>query len=166
MGRARVARGAKPERVTIRRAGADDLELVRTLWDEYAREIDTLRQTPWNWGWEDVEPRLAHAAVFVAEVGGTPAGFAIASRSRPDIGHVDDLYVRPAHRRRGVAAAILRELARAFHERGVEHVSLDVDTANEPARTLYENLGFVRYADRFSVKVSALEDALGGRLRS
>jgi ribosomal protein S18 acetylase RimI-like enzyme len=166
VGRARVARDAEPERVTIRRAGADDLELVRTLWEEYARAIEALRQTPWKWGWEDVEPRLAQAAVFLAEVGAAPAGFAIASRSRPDIGHVDDLYVRPAYRRRGVAVSILRELARAFHERGVEHISLDVDAANEAARTLYENLGFVRYADRFSVDVGTLEEELARRLRS
>ena len=164
MGRARVARDAEPERVTIRRAGVNDLGLVRTLWEESAREIAAHRQTPWKWGWEDVEPRLGHAAVFLAEAGGTPAGFAIASRSRPDIGHLDDLYVRPAYRRHGVAVAILRELARAFHERGVEHVSLDVDAGNQPARTLYENLGFVRYADRLYVGVSALEGTLARRL--
>jgi ribosomal protein S18 acetylase RimI-like enzyme len=166
VGRARVARDAEPERVTIRRAGADDVELVRTLWEEYARAIEALRQTRWKWGWEDVEPRLAQAAVFLAEVGAAPAGFAIASRSRPDIGHVDDLYVRPAYRRRGVAVSILRELARAFRERGVEHISLDVDAANEAARTLYENLGFVRYADRFAVDVGTLEEELARRLRS
>jgi ribosomal-protein-alanine N-acetyltransferase len=166
VGRARVARRSRPERVDTRRAGERDLDLVRVLWEEYAREIASVRRTPWKWDWEDVEPRLGHAAVFVAEVGGAPAGFAIASRSRPDIGHVDDLYVRPAYRRRGVAAAILRELARAFHERGVEHVALDVDAGNEPARTLYESFGFTRYADRFFVEVGALEDSLARRLRS
>jgi ribosomal protein S18 acetylase RimI-like enzyme len=166
VGRARVARRGQPERVTIRRAGDGDLAIVRALWEEYAREIAAVRQTPWNWDWEDVEPRLGHAAVFLAEVGGAPAGFAIASRSRPDIGHVDDLFVRPAHRRRGVAAAILRELARAFRERGVEHVALDVDAGNETARTLYESFGFTRYADRFFAEVGALEDALARRVRS
>jgi ribosomal protein S18 acetylase RimI-like enzyme len=166
VGRARVARRTRSERVATRRAGDRDLELVRGLWEEYAREIAAVRRTPWKWGWEDVEPRLGHAAVFVAEVGGAPAGFAIASRSRPDIGHVDDLYVRPAYRGRGVAESILRELARALHERGVEHVALDVDAGNEPARRLYENFGFTRYADRLFAEVGALEDALARRLRS
>jgi ribosomal-protein-alanine N-acetyltransferase len=166
VGRARVARRAGPERVTTRRAGDRDLELVRGLWEEYAQEIATVRRTPWKWDWDDVEPRLGHAAVFLAEIGGAPAGFAIASRSRPDIGHVDDLYVRPAYRRRGVAEAILGELVRAFHERGVEHVALDVDAGNDPARALYESFGFTRYADRLFVEVGALEDALARRLRS
>jgi ribosomal protein S18 acetylase RimI-like enzyme len=88
-----------------------------------------------------------------------PAGFVLASRSRPDIGHVDDLYIRPEHRRGGLAATLLLHVARAFRERGVAHVSLDVDVGNEPARALYGRLGFTPYAQRLSAEVAALEEA-------
>jgi ribosomal protein S18 acetylase RimI-like enzyme len=147
--------------VRVRRATEGDLAAVKDLWQEYAREIAGYRRSPWAWTWDDVQPRLLRAAVFLAETGEGAIGFAIASRSRPDIGHVEDLYVRPAHRRRGVAAELLRQLVRAFRERGVEHVALDVDVDNEPARRLYERLGFTRYADRFAAEVGELEEALG-----
>jgi ribosomal protein S18 acetylase RimI-like enzyme len=150
--------------VRVRRATESDLGTVEELWQEYAREIAGFRRSPWAWTWEDVRPRLRQAAVFLAETGEGVIGFAIASRSRPDIGHVDDLYVRPAHRRRGVAAELLRYLAHAFRERGVEHVALDIDVGNEPARRLYEKLGFTRYADRFAADVGALAETLARRV--
>jgi ribosomal protein S18 acetylase RimI-like enzyme len=164
VGRPRLAPRASAGAVRVRRATASDLAAVEDLWQEYAREIAGYRRSPWAWAWEDVQPRLPRAAVFLAETGEGAIGFAIATRSRPDIGHVDDLYVRPAHRRRGIAAELLRQLVRAFRERGVEHVALDVDVDNEPARRLYERLGFTRYADRFAADVGELEDALGRRL--
>jgi ribosomal protein S18 acetylase RimI-like enzyme len=110
-----------------------------------------------------VTPLLAGgAAAFLAEVDGDAVGFLIASRSRPDIGHVNDLYVRASRRGRGVARALLRHVAAAFRDRGVEYVTLDVDRRNSPARTLYDELGFVPYADRLALPVATLEQRLGG----
>ncbi len=55
---------------------------------------------------------------------------------------VDDIYVMPEHRSRGVG----RELVRRCHEwadqRGADGVSLQVAAANERARKLYQELGF------------------------
>lgn len=141
----------------VRRASSGDLDTIETLWNEYAAEITAYRATPWTWSWEDVGPRLEQGAAFLAELEGEPIGFLIASRSRADIGHIDDVYVRPAHRRQGVATALLRQLAAAFRERGVEHVALDVDIANEAARTLYDRLGFRAYATRLAAPVGSLD---------
>lgn len=141
------------EAVAIRRAGEEDVTLLRTLWEEYNAEIAELRRAPWSWGWDDVSPRLAQGAAFLAETGDGVVGFAIASRSRPDVGYVEDVYVRPSQRRRGVATALLAHVLGAFAERGVQYVALDVDAGNEPARAMYERLGFVHYADRLAASL-------------
>jgi ribosomal protein S18 acetylase RimI-like enzyme len=136
------------------------------LWQEYAAEVARFRRTPWTWTWDDTRARLPHGAAFLAEAGDEVIGFAIASRSRADIGHVDDLYVRPAHRRRGVATTMLHHLARVLGERGVTSVALDVDADNSAARALYERAGFVQYADRFATKVDMLNRRLGRARRA
>jgi len=150
--------------VAVRRAVAGDLIRVRELWEEYAHELAESRRTPWTWSWNDVAPRLRNAGVFVAEVEGRPAGFVIGSRSRGDVGHVEDLYVRPAERGVGIATTLLLALATAFRERGVVHVALDVDAGNEAARALYTRLGFDLYAERFSADVASLEERLAATL--
>jgi aminoglycoside 3-N-acetyltransferase I len=155
------------EPAAVRRAGDAELSTLRELWTEYANEIGRYRTAPWPWSWEDVAPRLHHGAAFLAESGGEAIGFAIASRSRNDIGHVEDLYVCAAYRRRGVATALLRHLAEVFAERGVMHVSLDVDAGNEAARALYVGLGFELYAARLYADVVRLEERLApGRVTS
>ena len=147
---------AEPARIAIRRAAAGDVDTLRRLWQEYAGEVAAYRSTGWMWTWDDVRPRLEQGAAFLAVVDGDAAGFLIASRSRPDIGHVEDVYVRPSYRRQGVATALVHHLAAAFRERGVEHIALDVDVGNDAARTLYERLGFRAYATRLAADVASL----------
>jgi ribosomal protein S18 acetylase RimI-like enzyme len=57
---------------------------------------------------------------------------------------LNDLFVAPAARRRGVAAALLREAA--AHARALGAASLSLSTAldNAPAQALYESLGWQR----------------------
>ncbi|GAB2900778.1 GNAT family N-acetyltransferase [Streptomyces mayteni] len=50
--------------------------------------------------------------------------------------------VEPAHRRAGVATALMRELARAALTEGASAAYLQVEADNAPARTLYDGLGF------------------------
>lgn len=55
---------------------------------------------------------------------------------------VDDLYLKPEVRGRGLGSRILREIeAKARHE-GVVQLFLEVEDANEGARRLYERHGF------------------------
>jgi GNAT superfamily N-acetyltransferase len=54
---------------------------------------------------------------------------------------LEDVYVRPEHRRGGIGRAVMEHLARLAHERGhirLEWVALDW---NEPALNFYEGLG-------------------------
>ena len=55
---------------------------------------------------------------------------------------VDELYVSPSQRRRGLGAGALRVLERICAQEGVQTLHLEVDSWNEPARTLYERWGF------------------------
>ena len=57
--------------------------------------------------------------------------------------YVDALATDPAHRRRGVARALLAEADRMAAEAGLEGVALDTGIENRAARVLYERSGFV-----------------------
>lgn len=58
-------------------------------------------------------------------------------------GHVWGMYVAPANRRNGLAGALMGTLI-AYAERleGLAWLDLGVGVANDPARRLYESLGF------------------------
>jgi GNAT superfamily N-acetyltransferase len=55
--------------------------------------------------------------------------------------YLEDLYVRPAHRRRGVGRAMLLQVARTAAERGCGRLEWSVLDWNEPAIFFYEQLG-------------------------
>lgn len=55
---------------------------------------------------------------------------------------IEELYVAPDARRRGVARALLSRLLADSRASGVRAVELEVDEGHEPARALYRSLGF------------------------
>lgn len=54
---------------------------------------------------------------------------------------LEDLYVTPAHRGKGLGRALLLAVARAAHERGCGRFEWNVLDWNEPAQKLYASLG-------------------------
>jgi GNAT superfamily N-acetyltransferase len=56
-------------------------------------------------------------------------------------GEVQYLFVAPAYRRRGIAAALLRLLAAWFREQGASRVCVDLDADSPAARPFYVSLG-------------------------
>jgi GNAT superfamily N-acetyltransferase len=58
-------------------------------------------------------------------------------------GVVDDVFVLPEWRRRGIAKRLVGEGIRYFRELGVQEVHLDVVQSNEPAISLYRSMGYV-----------------------
>ncbi|MGP4113005.1 GNAT family N-acetyltransferase [Streptomyces sp. 4N509B] len=72
------------------------------------------------------------AAVGRCVVDGRWAGFAA-------------IQVAPAHRRRGLATAVMAALAQAALAEGASAAYLQVETDNEPALTLYRRLGFTEH---------------------
>jgi GNAT superfamily N-acetyltransferase len=96
-----------------------------------------------------------YAEVVLAEAGGEPAGFALFFHNfstfvgRPGI-YLEDLYVRPAMRGRGVGARLLAHLAALAVERGCGRLEWAVLDWNEPAIGFYRRLG-ARPMDEWTV---------------
>jgi GNAT superfamily N-acetyltransferase len=65
--------------------------------------------------------------------------------SDPDYPDMMKLFVRPEHRRKGVAGRIIRACEQEARRRGFSRMGLSVHLeGNVPARLLYEGLGYTR----------------------
>jgi GNAT superfamily N-acetyltransferase len=90
-------------------------------------------------------PRPFLEALIVEQDGG-PIGFATwhfpfrTFACRPTL-YVEDIYVRPAHRGRGVGMTIFRELARRALARGCDRMDWSVLHTNAPALAFYRRIG-------------------------
>ena len=85
--------------------------------------------------------------VWLIESGGQAAGYIVLAFSYSlEFGgrdaFIDELYVRPAFERRGLARATLAFVEREARSAGVHTLLLEVRTGNERARRLYERAGF------------------------
>ena len=57
-------------------------------------------------------------------------------------GFIDELYIRPGVRGRGIATEVLLALPRALGDAGVKALHLEVDAGNDVAQRLYGRAGF------------------------
>ncbi|HZT85791.1 MAG TPA: GNAT family N-acetyltransferase [Gaiellaceae bacterium] len=124
----------------IRPATAEDLELVRELWRAFDTEIP---DEPWRADdleedLEWLEQAVEQEIVLLADTD----GLAVARRKGERLGFLEVLYVRPAARRRGLAAALVREAAERLQQAGAEMLELEVLASNAEARAIYERWGF------------------------
>lgn len=118
--------------------------LIREL-GEFEKLGDQVEVTP-----ERLEPQLfgpdPAARALVAEVDGAVEGFALyffnfsTFLGRPGL-YLEDLYVRPEHRRRGIGRALIRRLAALAVERGCGRFEWSVLDWNAGAIRFYEGLG-------------------------
>ena len=134
--------------LTIRKAVPADsalvFDLIRELadYERLAHEVDA------------TEDQIA-AALFgpeprvfaeIAAWEGEPAGFALwfynfsTFRGRHGI-YLEDLFVRPAYRSKGIGRALLRHLARRCREEGLARLEWWVLDWNEPALRFYRSIG-------------------------
>ena len=138
----------KTQMLNIRAAERGDtaliLELIRGL-AEYEKLSHEVVATPellekWLFGERPV------AEVLIAEWEGLPRGFALFFHNfstflgRPGF-YLEDLYVQPEFRGRGIGKALLLRLARLAVERGYGRVEWSVLDWNEPAIQFYKSLG-------------------------
>ncbi|MEX2219308.1 MAG: GNAT family N-acetyltransferase [Phycisphaerales bacterium] len=92
------------------------------------------------------------AEVLIGELDGSPQGFALFFRSfstfvgKPGL-YLEDLYVRPAARGRGLGAALLSRLARLAVERNCGRLEWAVLDWNTPAIEFYRSMGVVMMDD-------------------
>jgi ribosomal-protein-alanine N-acetyltransferase len=74
--------------------------------------------------------------------------------------HINNLAVLPADRRSGVGTALLRHVLREGARLGAVRASLEVRKSNDPARLLYERLGFAIAGVRRAYYTKPDEDAI------
>ena len=55
---------------------------------------------------------------------------------------LDEVYLRPGVRGRGIASEVLSAICKRLFEAGVQLIDLEVDRDNAAARRLYERMGF------------------------
>lgn len=138
--------------VTIRSATIDDvpviLELIRGLaeYERLAHEAvateDDLRRTLFG------ERPVAEVILAAPEGEGPAAGFALFFHNystflgRPGI-HLEDLFVRPEHRGRGIGRRVLEHLARLAVDRDCGRLEWSVLDWNEDAIRFYRSIGAV-----------------------
>jgi GNAT superfamily N-acetyltransferase len=120
------------------------LTLIREL-AEYERLAHTVVATEADL-WEALFGARPFAETVLAEVDGEPAGFALFFHNfstflaRPGL-YLEDLFVRPAFRRRGVGRALFTHLARLAVERRCGRFEWTVLDWNAPAIAFYQQLG-------------------------
>ena len=84
-------------------------------------------------------------ATWIAEEDGAMLGFAVVewtAEEKQNTAYIPTLEVLPEHRRRGIAAELLRRLEHSASSAGAELLWLHVDVENEAAIRLYRGAGF------------------------
>lgn len=129
------------------------LQFIREL-AEFEKLLDEVEATEERLRAQLFPPagQRAGAECVLAVADGSPAGFALFFHNfstflaRPGL-YLEDLYVRPALRGRGVGKALLLHLARLAVDRGCGRFEWSVLDWNEPAIAFYESLGAKRLHD-------------------
>jgi GNAT superfamily N-acetyltransferase len=130
----------------IRDATAHDAAIVMSL----VRELAEFERLAHEVAGDEAMLRDAlasgHSAALLAEENGEAIGFALffynfsTFLARRGL-YLEDLYVKPAHRKRGVGRAMLRRLARLAVDNGCGRFEWAVLDWNENALRFYEGIG-------------------------
>ncbi len=123
--------------------GGDDLERVRELFLEYEQDL------PFDLSFQDFKGELAalpgryappDGALFLAHHDGHPVGCVALRRIGEGISEMKRLFVRPAARGHGIGRALAEAIIEEAQRIGYKRMRLD--TVLEPAKSLYQSLGF------------------------
>lgn len=133
----------RPTMIELSGGGTADLAVVEAL---MAEAFDPRFGEAWTRGQCLGIMALPGVWLTVATVAGHPAGFALA-RIIVDEAELLLLATAPAHRRRGVGAALLRAVIADARDKAAAAVHLEVRAGNEAAK-LYQQAGFAKVGQR------------------
>ena len=142
---------------TIRAGRKDDAVEAARLWMRSAEE-----HTAHDWVYETAPGaektmrrfladvvNSGYSFLFVAAAGDRTVGFISGElrQGSPTFlprtwASVDDVFVEPEYRNRGMGRALLQSVSDWAQERGADGISLQVAAANARGRKFYEDLGF------------------------
>lgn len=134
--------------LTFRFAEEKDIPLLLSLIKElavYEKMLDQVSATE-----ESLKKSLLgerkHAEAIIPEYQGTPVGYAIffhnfsTFEGKPGL-YLEDIYVKPEYRGKGIGKALLSYLAKIALERGCARFEWVVLDWNEPSIQFYKSLG-------------------------
>lgn len=137
-----------PESLSIRQATRADVPLVLSFIRDLAEfeKLSHLVVATEEVIAEELFGPKSHTEVVLGHCGSEPVAFAVYFHNfstflgRKGL-YLEDLFVRPAYRRRGFGRAMLLQLARIASERNCGRLEWSVLDWNEPAIFFYETLG-------------------------
>jgi GNAT superfamily N-acetyltransferase len=147
----------------IRQATTADREVLHQLWLEFGKEIP---EAPWRDSdsdeeLEELDEVTKAGSAWIAEnEGGEAVGIAFGRMTGTRVAELRGLFVRPAARGAGVAAALTRSFVAQMREAGAEVIELEVVASNDGARTAYSRWGFQPFELQLAVPVDELEQRL------
>lgn len=121
--------------------------------------IDRLSPTPWTRQAFEAELRGEARTTFVLRLSGQVVAFVVTRTQSAEMDIVN-LAVDPEHRRRGLGHLLARSVVERAAREGVQTVFLEVRESNQPARKLYEDLGFKETQRRRGFYAAPVEDAI------
>ncbi len=135
--------------VPVRKAGVSDAAAVAELLDRFNLEFETPTPGPAVLAGR-LEQLLLGEGLFALLAGEPAVGIALVSLRRNvwfdgPVALLDELYVIPGQRNRGIGTALLRAVEDESRARGSMLVEINVDGEDTDARRFYERHG---YADR------------------
>ena len=137
-----------------------------TIWPLQAWQIPQMAQIerlcfsdPWSEKSVASELENPLSCWLVALDGETVAGY-VGSQTVLDETDMMNVAVHPDFRRQGVARALILALIGELKKRGSRCLTLEVRASNDPARALYESLGFAHVGTRRNYYQNPKEDAL------
>ena len=146
--------------MSIRPATDDDHDSLQGLWHEFQQELvgPEWWDESWDEAWSVLRDRISGSGyVLLAEADGEVVGFASGGERRPRVLYVNDLFVRRAARRQGIAKELLGAVAEIARQSQAEVLMLAVDVDNADARMVYRRLGFGEQAVTLVAGIDTLE---------
>ncbi len=138
------------------------MEIVK-MDETHVAEVAALEKICFSMPWSEASVRseLTNplSAWVVAVEDGCVIGY-IGSQSVMGEADMMNVAVLPAQRRKGIAEKLVQALVATLARNGVHCLTLEVRASNEPAKALYEKLGFVSVGRRPNYYRNPREDAL------
>ncbi|MEM9350233.1 MAG: N-acetyltransferase [Pseudomonadota bacterium] len=150
-----------PGRTAIHKAGPEDVEtlipLITAFHDEEGLDSD---ETHIRHAITPILKGSPHGELFLAGPRRAPAGYVMVSYGWSiEFGgldsYMDELYLRPAVRGRGIAGDVIHALSNHLAAKGALSLYLEVDHDNEQALRTYQRAGF-ESRGRYSLMVRTL----------
>jgi ribosomal protein S18 acetylase RimI-like enzyme len=151
--------------IAVRAARADDVSALVLLMEEFYAESGYPLDAQWAASaFSALLSRPDWGRTWIAHSGGRAVGHVVQSvRYTMEHGglsaYVDDLFVKPAFRRMGVARALLDRLFDDSRARGCRSVQVEAGKANTAALALYAKFGLVPHQDDRLLLAVALTNA-------